>query len=917
MKETTTIVIILLLLFFQWGQLPTYYANELEMVEGGRVDDFEMNTRNDIGDNEDTNLSNNLSVFNTREFYAEPNDTGMTLVSYLGAGGHVDIPAVIEGKPVTAIGEYAFYNKKVTSVTIPDSVTKIGDGAFHMNQLTTVAIPNSVTSIGKLAFYLNQLTTVAIPNSVKNIGEEAFAINQLTTVTLPNGITSIEKAVFRNNQFESITIPNSVTSIGNYAFYQNPLKNIILSDSLTSIGDYAFYENQLASVEIPDDVIYIGQMAFYMNRLTTIAIPSGLTNISTGAFQNNRLTYLHIPDNITSIGNWAFLGNYLKNVYISNRVTDIGDWAFAKNQLINLDIPETVTHIGDWAFESNQLQWVRFNSPLMLETNTFINQGSTFDGWYKDLSWVTQWDGNVTQPIRIYGKGNVVQYTLTFETNNGTNIDEQKIVAGEKAVVPVTPVKTGYLFAGWYKDEEFNTPWGFTTNVIIENTTLYAKWSKRIYDVQYHTDRESFLTHAQYEDKLKEPVTPTRVGYTFVGWYKEREFKTPWNFATDVVTEDIILYAKWTANEYTVNFHTNGGTAISPVTVMYDKLLNEPVKQTKAGHIFAGWYKDEEFKTPWNFATDRVTEDVTLYAKWELAQTKYTLDFNTSGGSTVPSQRIIGYTTATKPANPTKSGYTFAGWYKDVNFAEPWDFNTDVLTANITLYAKWLENGSSGDGGSTYPIPTPIPENLHPNPESSQREKPDRVPVEPVEPQPPKSTPKPEEDIIFSDVFRDHWAWTMIQAMAKRSIITGYQDGTFKPNAPIQRQHVALMLARALELEQKKEEVAFNDIPKSHLYFEVITQVQQAGLFDGIDGNFLPRANMTRAQMAKVLVLAFNLTSTEKETFHDVPETHWAYDYIAILAAKGIVLGNQGNFRPNDPVTRAEFATLLYRALHQ
>ncbi|WP_197278963.1 S-layer homology domain-containing protein [Lysinibacillus sp. ZYM-1] len=69
--------------------------------------------------------------------------------------------------------------------------------------------------------------------------------------------------------------------------------------------------------------------------------------------------------------------------------------------------------------------------------------------------------------------------------------------------------------------------------------------------------------------------------------------------------------------------------------------------------------------------------------------------------------------------------------------------------------------------------------------------------------------------------------------------------------------------------------------------------------------------------MAKVLVEALNLTANKKETFHDVPAAHWAYNYIAILASNGITIGDQGKFRPNDAVTRAEFATFLYRALSQ
>lgn len=119
-------------------------------------------------------------------------------------------------------------------------------------------------------------------------------------------------------------------------------------------------------------------------------------------------------------------------------------------------------------------------------------------------------------------------------------------------------------------------------------------------------------------------------------------------------------------------------------------------------------------------------------------------------------------------------------------------------------------------------------------------------------------------------------------------------------------------------MKQRIEAEVFNDIPENYLYFEEIGKVQQAGLFDGIDGNFQPKAYMTRAQMTKVLVLALNLTSTsiERDTFYDVPMTHWAHDYISILAANGITTGDNGSFRPNNPITRAEFAVLLHRALN-
>ncbi|MCS5504028.1 S-layer homology domain-containing protein, partial [Lysinibacillus sp. A4] len=331
---------------------------------------------------------------------------------------------------------------------------------------------------------------------------------------------------------------------------------------------------------------------------------------------------------------------------------------------------------------------------------------------------------------------------------------------------------------------------------------------------------------------------------------------------------------------------------------------------TKAGYEFAGWYTDAVFSTPWNFTTDKVTENTTLYAKWEKVIPQYTVDFETNGGSAVTSQKVIKDTLATKPVDPTKAGYLFTGWYKDIELTIPWNFSKDVVKSNITLYAHWVTDGSSGGGGSISPNPTPIPEPAIP-------EKQEPRPEEPIDPQPTETTPQPEPDIIFSDISKGHWGWAMIQEMAKQGIITGYQDGTFKPNAPIQRQHAALILTRALALEPKKDAREFDDIPKNHLYFGVIDQVQQAGLFEGIDGDFQPTTNMTRAQMAKVLVLAFNLTSSNKDTFKDVPKTHWAHNFIAILAGNGITIGNNGNFRPNDPVTRAEFVAFLYRALHQ
>jgi hypothetical protein len=113
----------------------------------------------------------------TADFRYEARDGMVTITGYTGRLKDISIPARIDKLPVTSIGDSAFYDNKLSSVSIPNSVTSIGGEAFAYNQLTSVIIPNWVTAIGDRAFYYNQLTSVSIPNSVTSIGGEAFAYN--------------------------------------------------------------------------------------------------------------------------------------------------------------------------------------------------------------------------------------------------------------------------------------------------------------------------------------------------------------------------------------------------------------------------------------------------------------------------------------------------------------------------------------------------------------------------------------------------------------------------------------------------------------------------------------------------------------------------------------------------------------------
>lgn len=144
-----------------------------------------------------------------------------------------------------------------------------------------------------------------------------------------------------------------------------------------------------------------------------------------------------------------------------------------------------------------------------------------------------------------------------------------------------------------------------------------------------------------------------------------------------------------TLNKYTVNFDSMGGSSVSSAEVIENLLATEPTAPTKTNYTFGGWYKEDTLTNKWDFTTDKVTGNITLYAKWLC-----TVTFDSDGGSTVSPITVESGNLIVKPSDPTKlynpsEYYWFGGWYKEPTLINKWDFTTDEVTNNITLYAKW------------------------------------------------------------------------------------------------------------------------------------------------------------------------------------------------------------------------------------
>ena len=314
-------------------------------------------------------------------------------------------------------------------------------------------------------------------------------------------------------------------------------------------------------------------------------------------------------------------------------------------------------------------------------------KGYTFAFWYlgEDEQNATAYDFNtpVTENITLTAKWNINKYTVTFDSYGGTPVPPaQEVEYGLTATKPADPTLKGYTFDGWYLDGE-EEPFDFGTT-ITSDITLTAKWEINKYTVTFDSYGGSKVDPQVVEYGLyaQEPEEPTLKGFTFAYWYLDDENEA-YDFENTPVTADITLTAKWEINKYTVTFDSYGGSKVDPQVVEYGLYAQEPEEPTLKGFTFAYWYLDDENEA-YDFENTPVTADITLTAKWNI--NKYTVAFNTDGGTPVPPVQEVEYgLTATEPAAPEKTGYTFDGWYLG---DEKYDFSAAV-EQNITLTAKW------------------------------------------------------------------------------------------------------------------------------------------------------------------------------------------------------------------------------------
>ena len=549
-------------------------------------------------------------------------------------------------------------------------------------------------------------------------------------------------------------------------------------------------------------------------------------------------------------------------------------------------------------------------------------EGYTFTGWYTDENCTKVYDASapLTKSLMLYAKWEVEEYTVAFNTGDGSPVEAQNVAHGGTAVKPEgDPTREGYTFTGWYTDEECTAAYDFSAPVT-GNLTLYAKWDVKEYTVTFHTGDGSPVEaqNVVHGGTAAKPESdPTCEGYTFGGWYTDEACATAYDFGTPV-TRDLALYAKWEAEAYTVTFNTGGGSQVEAQTVAHGGTAAKPESDpTREGCTFGGWFTDEACATAYDFGTP-VTRDLTLYAKWEAEV--YTVTFNTGDGSQVEAQTVVHGGTAARPkGDPTCEGYTFGGWFTDEACTAAYDFGTPV-TRDLTLYAKWTAipsqpsggGSSSGGGGGSGSGSSTTTTTSNPDGSTTTTTKnPDGTTTTTVKQpggttstttQDPKTGAqttviKTPEGVSFTEERDKAGAVTQVQA----SVPGGAERVTLP--ASVDRD-------TALEITVQDGGSAVVEIPAEDLTPGTVAVIVAP---DGSET--VVRQSVSTGDGVALTVEGSAVVKLVEngKTFSDVPQTHWAAEAAAFVSARELFSGTgPDTFSPNQPMSRGMLAVVLH-----
>ena len=418
----------------------------------------------------------------------------------------------------------------------------------------------------------------------------------------------------------------------------------------------------------------------------------------------------------------------------------------AANFMLYAKWTEAPSNVLDVTYSANGGQFADGNNVMLGQTDSNgiarqplapTRDGYVFAGWYYHSDGTDQVDFN--QPI-VGGSKHVTLFAawtpakqdktvdILYVANGGTFFDGNDTMRGVTdtdgiARLPLQPTREGYDFVGWSYDRDGNDPVDFTKAIVAGSghATVYAQWKQNnektvLYVANGGAFADGNVAMEGVTDSngvARQPLAPTREGYTFTGWTYDAAGTEPVDFTKPIPGggQHVTFYAQWAElanNEKDVLYVANGGVFADGNETLQgvtdgDGVARQPLAPTREGYTFAGWTYDRDGNDPVDFSKPLVGggDHATLFAQWDMVKEDNSIDvlYVANGGTFFDGNETLqgvtdGEGVARQPLAPTREGYTFAGWTYDSEGTDPVDFSKPLVGGgdHATLFAQWTED---------------------------------------------------------------------------------------------------------------------------------------------------------------------------------------------------------------------------------
>jgi len=576
--------------------------------------------------------------------------------------------------------------------------TVMGGGSKEYNSKVTIV---ATTNLGYTfdGWYENG-------NKIENAGESY-------TFTMPSSIREIEARWNVNKYDVTIAVNEGMESAGTVS---GGGTNISYGDSVTVTAETNPGYSFVGWYEGTDMVSTNPSYQFNMPANSRTLVAHWSVNRYTIAFNSNGGTQVNsiteyygttINEPIAptkeghAFGGWysnpGLTQAYTFDTMPAGSITVYAKWT--KNKY-NINLSKNPSQAGDVTGGGESIDYDTSVTVSVTKTNA----GYTFVGWYENnklVSTDTSYQFNVPANSRnLVANWSVNRYTITFNSNGGTQVNSITEYYGTTINAPVAPTKEGHAFGGWYSNPDLTQAYTFDT-MPASDTTLYVKWTANSYAVNLSKNIDEAGTVSGGGDKVYGTNVivnaTTEAGYTFIGWYEGEDIvseKANYSFTMGSVVRN--LQATWSVNRYTISFISNGGSQVTAITQDYKTAVTKPNNPTKTGHTFGGWYSHVSLTENYAFSFTNLTmpaSDTTLFAKWTTDSYAVNLSKNIEEAGTVSGGGNKEYGSQVTVIAETNAGYTFIGWYENNKLVSPdtsYQFNVPANDRNLT--ATWSVN---------------------------------------------------------------------------------------------------------------------------------------------------------------------------------------------------------------------------------